>query len=58
MELQIAKGIKEILASAKACGYKGNYSVYTMYKHKIEALNLTPTEYDSAIRELARILKV
>lgn len=58
MKEQTEKSIAEIMVSARASGSKGNYSVYNSYKHKIEILDLTPSEYDSAIRELANILKV
>lgn len=37
---------------------KGNYSIYHNYRRLIEELNLRPKEFERAIRELSRILKV
>lgn len=37
---------------------KGNYSIYHNYRRMIEELSLTPKEFERAIRELSKILKV
>ena len=37
---------------------KGNYSIYHNYRRMVEELNLKPKEFERAIRELSRILKV
>lgn len=37
---------------------KGDYRRYEMYKRRIEALYLTPTEYEDAIKRLSRALGV
>ena len=37
---------------------KGNYSIYHNYRRMIEELPLNPKEFERAIRELSKILKV
>lgn len=37
---------------------KGNYRIYDSYQRQIQSLNLSPKEYESAIIELSKILKV
>ena len=37
---------------------KGNYSIYHNYRRMIEELNLKPKEFERAIRDLSKILRV
>lgn len=37
---------------------KGNYNIYHNYRRMIEELNLKPKEFERAIRELSKILRV
>lgn len=37
---------------------KGNYSIYHNYRRMIEELNLKPKEFERAVRELSKILRV
>ena len=37
---------------------KGDYRIYDSYQRQIQRLDLPPKEYESAIIELSRILKV
>ena len=37
---------------------KGNYSIYHNYRRMVEELNLKPKEFERAIRDLSKILKV
>lgn len=37
---------------------KGNYSIYHTYRRMIEELELTPKEFEKAVRRLADILEV
>lgn len=50
--------IDKVLNLAKhAC--KGSYSIYELYKQELETIpEITPEEYQNAIRSLARILRV
>ncbi len=48
----------QYLLKAARFARKGDYRTYESFKRKIEALNLPEVAYDTAIRELARVLKV
>lgn len=37
---------------------KGNYAIYHNYRRMIEELNITPAEFEKAVRKLSNILKV
>lgn len=37
---------------------KGNYTIYHSYRNRIEELNLSPSEFEKAVRKLSGILKV
>ena len=37
---------------------KGDYRIYHSYRQMIEDLSLTPKEFERAIRELSKILRV
>lgn len=37
---------------------KGNYSIYHNYRRMIEELNMNPKEFERAVRELSKILRV
>lgn len=51
------KKLKDIMSRANL-DLKHNYSIYHNYRRMIEDLELNPKEFESAIRELAVILKV
>ena len=37
---------------------KGNYQIYHSYRRMLEDLELTPKEFENAVKQLAKILKV
>ena len=37
---------------------KGNYNIYNTYRRELEELELNSSEYEKAVRNLAKILKV
>lgn len=37
---------------------KGNYQIYHSYKRMLEDLNLSPKDYERAVRKLSAVLKV
>ena len=50
--------LETILEDAKKCKRKGRLYVYESYKRQIEALNLSPEEYEDACKLLAQSLEV
>lgn len=50
--------INRILEDAKKEPYKGRYYVYERYKSELSGLCLTAIQYEQAIIELSRILRV
>ena len=57
MNADTKKTLDSILSIA-ARDRKGNYRIYDSYQRQIQSLNLSPKEYESAIIELSKILKV
>lgn len=51
------KELRYLLESAKLSS-KGDLAVYSYYKSRIEELLLEPAQYQRAIRQLCKILKV
>lgn len=49
--------VKAILYRAKKDS-KGNMMVYNFYKRELEDLNLTPGDYERAVRKLSEVLKI
>lgn len=49
--------VKAILDRAKKDS-KGNMMVYNFYKRELEDLNLTPGDYERAVRKLSGVLKI
>lgn len=37
---------------------KGNYSIYNLYKRELEDIGLSPKEFERAVVELTKILRV
>lgn len=52
------KAVDRILDSASRYAGCQSYSVYNNFRHQLEALNLTNSEYQKAIIKLASILSV
>lgn len=51
------KKLETLLKSAER-EPKSNFNVYNAYKNQIDALYLSPKEYDKAISRLCKILKI
>lgn len=37
---------------------KGDYNIYHSYRRRIEDLNLSPKDFERAVRELSKVLRV
>lgn len=57
MNADTKKTLDSILEIA-ARDHKGDYRIYNSYQRQIQRLDLSPKEYESAIIELSKILKV
>lgn len=51
------KKLSAILEQAKL-DHKGDYSVYHNYRRLLEELELSPKDFERAVRKLSNILKV
>ena len=49
--------IQRVLASARR-DKKGDLRVYEYYKRRLQELEITPREYEQAVRKLANVLRV
>lgn len=49
--------INRLLESAKRAE-KGNYRVYNSYRQELNAMALSPADYEEAVKRLAKALKV
>lgn len=57
MKIDKSYALQIILMRAKK-DIKHNNRIYNSYKREIEELDLEPKEYEKAIRELSKVLKV
>lgn len=57
MDTNIRERLNIILAQAGR-DVKGNYQIYHSYKRMLEDLNLSPKDYERAVRKLSAVLKV
>ena len=48
----------DIILAQAGRDIKGNYQIYHSYKRMLEDLNLSPKDYERAVRKLSAILKV
>lgn len=57
MDTNTRERLNIILAQAGR-DIKGNYQIYHSYKRMLEDLNLSPKDYERAVRKLSAVLKV
>ena len=57
MDTNTRERLNIILAQAGR-DVKGNYQIYHSYKRMLEDLNLSPKDYERAVRKLSAVLKV
>lgn len=57
MDTNTGERLNIILAQAGR-DVKGNYQIYHSYKRMLEDLNLSPKDYERAVRKLSAVLKV
>lgn len=57
MKIDRSYALQIILMRAKK-DIKHNNRIYNSYKREIEELDLEPKEYEKAVRELSKVLKV
>lgn len=56
-DTQKKERLKSIMARAKL-DHKGDYSVYHNYRRLLEELELSPKDFEQAVRKLSNILRV
>ena len=57
MTVNTTERLNALLEQAKRDA-KENYSIYHSYRRMVEELNLSPKEFEQAIRQLSKILGV
>lgn len=56
-DAQKKEQLKNIMARAKL-DHKGDYNIYHNYRRLLEELELSPKDFEQAVRKLSNILKV
>lgn len=56
--MKLPEQAERLIAAARASCNKGNYPIYSMYKERMEKIDMTPCEYQQALRRLADALNV
>lgn len=56
--MSLPENVERLLRAASRSVAKGNYTVYNSYRHELDEMGLSPSDYQTAVKRLADVLKV